>query len=69
MSQPPHGGVKDQEPKYFGTDIHRHTIEFSKNTRTSNLAGFFPVDRLGNFYSLAQPEVPDQIGVPLTEPV
>ncbi|MFF4025280.1 hypothetical protein ACFYY5_20780, partial [Nocardia elegans] len=66
---PSRGEDERNQNKTFGTDIHRHTIEFSKNTRTSNLTGFFPVDRLGNFYSLAQPEVPDQIGVPLTEPV
>ncbi|MFF2114471.1 hypothetical protein, partial [Rhodococcus koreensis] len=24
-------------PKTFGTDIHRHTVEFSKNTRTPSL--------------------------------
>ncbi|WP_218021756.1 hypothetical protein, partial [Nocardia harenae] len=33
-SRPPHGGVKTGHQKTFGTDIHRHTIEFSKNTRT-----------------------------------
>ncbi|WP_206039509.1 hypothetical protein, partial [Rhodococcus sp. HNM0563] len=27
-------------PKIFGTDIHRHTVEFSKNTRTPSLFEF-----------------------------
>ncbi|WP_280315765.1 hypothetical protein, partial [Nocardia abscessus] len=35
MSDPPTRGAEEPEPnKTFGTDIHRHTIEFSKNTRT-----------------------------------
>ncbi|MEU7767324.1 hypothetical protein AB0B25_19610, partial [Nocardia sp. NPDC049190] len=33
ISDPPHGERKAGTKK-FGTDIHRHTIEFSKNTRT-----------------------------------
>ncbi len=32
--------MEEPEPnKTFGTDIHRHTIEFSKNTRTEDPAG------------------------------
>ena len=40
--------------KYFGTDIHRHTVEFSKNTHTPFTAELKLVGVRGNRSSLDQ---------------
>jgi hypothetical protein len=53
------GGMRGRNQKIFGTDIHRHTIEFSKNTRTHHQTSFTLIDSVRQLTKLSPAPNPD----------
>jgi hypothetical protein len=54
--------IRDVKYQKFGTDIHRHTVEFSKNTRTPSPPTLWPA-ALGQLFQLIGFSAPAQTGL------